>query len=167
MHINKDDVEIKDLIKQFETLRNTEGKNISYEGDRRIFYPHYELREEYKDIAWKIIKKSIRENNFHRAAFFLIHGVIDAHYWRAREHLESYNEKDYQKIMKLIRGKKYYRYYRLEIDHYTHNWLWANGDRTELFPKELVEYIEEHYSYSPKECKYLPKGASIYRDFIL
>lgn len=126
-------------------------------------YPHYELRELMKEIAWGVISECKKTKDYNTAAWFLLHGIITSHYYRARESLEFMDVKDYEKWMKKIRGKKYYKHYLLDIDHYTNHWLWANGDRDELFPKEVVEKIEENFGYKPEECKYLPKGYSEYR----
>lgn len=123
----------------------------------------YEKREYLKDMARALISRYRQLENYRACAFYLLHGIITSHYWRAREHIE--NSKTPKKLLKYIRGKKYYANYELDIDHYTCHWLWANGEREELFPKESIELIKKEWYYKSEKNKYLPKGMSIYQGF--
>lgn len=128
-----------------------------------IYWPHeygpdYHQQEEMKDISWGIIKEAIKQENWIWAAWFLLHGVIRSHYWRARGRL---GRKCKGRLRK-IRGSKYYPHYVLDIDHYTLHWLWANGDRRDLFPQQVIDNLEEMFGYKAECCKYLPKGMSMY-----
>lgn len=115
----------------------------------------YEEREKLKQEGWSKFKDC---KTPYGKMQILMHYIIMAHYWRAREELESSKKCD--KYLKLIRGKKYYKYYQLDIDHYTEHWLFANKDQ-EFMKDGVFESCKEWYE--PKESKYLPKGMSIYQ----
>lgn len=125
----------------------------------------YEFREAIKDLAWLLIREHLKEKNYYAAAFYLLHGVISSHYWRAREAIENHRKS--KSLLRKIRGKKYYPHYELDIDHYTCHWLGANHDRRELFPEEVVKVIAEQFYYEPEKNKYLPMGMTNYQGFDL
>ena len=124
-------------------------------------YGETERVELIKEKSWDFFNRALKINRSRYAAFFLLHGIITCHYWMARRTIESM--KTERAILRKIRGKKYEDGYILDIDHYTRHWLWANGDRSDLFPKEVIDIIREEYYYEPEENKYLPKNASIYQ----
>lgn len=118
-------------------------------------YPSYETREKVKLEGWQKIANasSVREK-----AFYYLQHIIWSHYWRAREAIESASKPQF--LLRKIRGRKYYLYYELDIDHYTNHWLHAFKD---IIPMEVVNIIEEEWGYKPQENKYLPKGYSLYQ----
>ena len=117
-------------------------------------YPSYREMEDAK----KLFYESKGVDSLEKQANLAINGLIWAHYWRAREFLEK--SRATNKKLKLIRGKKYYKYYVLDIDHYTNHWLAANGER--LLGKELMKTIEQIYGYKPEQNKYMAEGCSSY-----
>lgn len=123
--------------------------------------PDHSTREEMKDFAWRQVRKQSNLNKFSSAANYLLHYIIAAHYWRAREHIEE--SKNSKSLLRKIRGKKYYPGYTLDIDHYTRHWLWANHDRRDLFPIEVIESMKSDFFYEPEENKHLPNGMSCYQ----
>ena len=118
-------------------------------------YPTYEIREKAKREGWEkiAIAKSVREK-----AFYFVNYIIWSHYWRAREDIES--KKKRQTILRKIRGKKYYPYYQLDIDHYTRHWLHANR---KSLSEEVLGLISEEWGYEPEENKFLPEGCTQYQ----
>lgn len=146
---------IDELIEKWNALRFSH-KNSHWD---------YRMQEDVKDLAWRLVREYIDLKQYRHAAFYLLHGVITPHYWRARQALE--NSSKCKTYLKKIRGKKYYPLYELDIDHYTCHWLAANEDRPDLYPKEVIQAIDEHFSYRPEKNKYLPEGMSVYRGFDL
>ncbi len=126
-------------------------------------FPTYEEREVAKKVGWNKLTEYESKGDYQAAAYPLLHYIIAADYWRAREALEAM--KDYKKNIKKIMGKKYFTGYLLDIDHYTNHWLAANGHRKELFAKETVQALQDEFGYEPEANKYLPKGMSIYQGF--
>lgn len=115
----------------------------------------YEEREKLKKEGWEKFSDCKTPSGKTQV---LMHYIITAHYWRAREFIES--RKDYAKCLKKIRGRKYYKGYQLDIDHYTENWLFANKGQ-EFMKDGVLESCKTWYE--PKKSKYLPKGMSIYQ----
>jgi len=113
----------------------------------------YDEREKLKQEGWKNISD---DNQPHKNAYYFLHYIIKAHYWRAREALESTH--NYRTFLRKIVGKKYSPGYELDIDHYTEHWLHANKH---LMNEATLQYFIDWF-YSPKESKYLPKGHTTY-----
>lgn len=133
--------------------------------ETKIFNPapthplNYEEREK--------LKREFHEE-FHRATdldekyWLLLHKLCQAHYWRAREHLED--RKDYRKCISKIMGFKCYEGYKLEIDRYSEHWLAAMSAHP-FFTKELVAYAKSDsnpWRYDFKPSPYLPPGFTSY-----
>jgi len=115
-------------------------------------YWDYKYREEIKSKAWS---KLSQEKNPRKRCLIFLHEIILAHYWRCREGLED--RRDYKTFLRKIRGKDYYPEYRLDIDHYTENWLFSN--------KHCVDdetYLELCNFYQPKSNKYMKEGQTSY-----
>lgn len=115
-------------------------------------YMDYKSREEVKSKAWS---KLSQEKDPRKMALIFLHEIIMAHYWSCRERLED--RKDCKTVLKKIRGKDYYPEYKLDIDHYTENWLFSN--------KKLVDnetYMELCNFYEPKSNKYMKEGQTSY-----
>lgn len=115
----------------------------------------YYEREKLKQEGWNHISD---ENPPHQNAYYFLHKISKAHYFRAREALEV--RPDYRKFLRKIVGKKYSPGYELDIDHYTQHWLHANKH---LMNEATFQYFTDWF-YSPKESKYLPKGHTEYID---
>lgn len=86
----------------------------------------------------------------------------EAHYWRAKDALFNASAA----FRKKVHGKRYQRSYQLEIDTYTRHWLWAIGCELIKDDQEALEYIMKELRYKPEECKYLPKGMSMYQNVV-
>jgi hypothetical protein len=115
-------------------------------------YPtHHEL-EECKQEGWKRISES---NCPRQKAMQYMNRIIWSDYWKARQEIET--QRDCKALLKKIRGKKYYSYYVLDIDHYTLHWLHANK-----VPEDVLDVIKEQWHYEPEENKYLPEGRTSY-----
>lgn len=150
--------------------------NIPKFGTTTEKYPTYEYREARKLYYDEIYSKE--DTSPRQKAHCRLHGRIWSHYWRARIALEdSPTKKEYVSKLKKIRGKKYYLGYRLDIDHYTNHWLWANGDREgpevlawiyDPIKGDFSRYKNNEYKlwfdppYYSEQSKYLSKGASLY-----
>ena len=117
-------------------------------------YPDYHEREDMKSECYKAC---LATDDPSAQARFIVNGLIEAHYWRAREALENLPKPKIH--LKKIIGKKYYPGCVLEFDDYATHWLWANGDRQN---PEAIKKIEEIYHYKAKQNKYLTKGYSQY-----
>lgn len=91
----------------------------------------YYEREKRKAEAWKLLSAEDTSLTIKARALLLL---IEAHYWRAREHLEARPKAEQRRI----HGKRYCRGYELDIDVYTRHWLHANGDR---MPPEVVQCV--------------------------
>ena len=117
-------------------------------------YPTYEQREEVKKRGWDFYHNC---TDVHQKSWCLLETIIWAHYWRAREALET--ARNTKTLLRKIRGKNYYQYYELDIDHYTNHWLHANRN---LCSDEVLHEIEEQTKYTPEENKYLPIGHTNY-----
>jgi len=118
-------------------------------------YPSYQEREDIKNRAWDGFANGSLSLKMH----CLIHGIIWAHYWRAREALEA-RPKLENKVLKTF-YKNYSKDMSLCIDKYTENWLYSMGH---IPHKELMEKIEKTYYYKPKINKYLPLGMTMYQN---
>ena len=116
-------------------------------------YPSYEEREEIKQRAWKGFYNGDDRQKVH----CLLHGIIWAHYWRAREDLEE-NKKIYRKVMNEM-YREYIEGYQLDIDRYTNHWLYSMKEKVS---ESVLKILKEEWHYEPQEFKYLPKGATIY-----
>ena len=112
----------------------------------------YAAREQQKAEARKILNEETA--SLARKANALI-GLIDAYYWRAREHLESLPKAEQRRI----HGKRYCRGYQLDIDIYTRHWLYANGNQ---FAPDVIEAVQELWCYEPEESRFLHKGKTTY-----
>jgi hypothetical protein len=67
-----------------------------------------------------------------------------------------------KKFQRRVLGRRYSPWYELDIDVYTRHWLWANGDRVN--EQDAVRYVIDEFGYAPEQNRFLPKGASIYRE---
>jgi len=112
----------------------------------------YHEREKRKAEAWKLLSAEDTNLTIKAQALLLL---IDAHYWRAREHLEAMPKADQRRI----HGKRYCRGYELDIDVYTRHWLHANGDR---MPPEVVQCVQDQWYYKPEQSPFLAKGQTSY-----
>jgi hypothetical protein len=131
---------------------NTLEKNKSLYED----YPDYMEREEAKREGWDIIGN--KDATPYQKAHAYLYRIIWSHYWRARESMES--QRRHKSNLKKVMGNSYYPGYRLDIDHYTNHWLYANGNR---ISNEVLKIIAEEYFYEPKKNKYLPEGMTLYQ----
>jgi len=112
----------------------------------------YHDLDKQKAEAWRLLASE--ETSLPIKAQALLR-VIDVHYWRAREHLESRPRSEQRRI----HGKRYSPGYQLDIDVYTRHWLHANGDS---IAPEVVEYVREQWYYEPEQSKFLAKGQTSY-----
>ena len=112
----------------------------------------YYEREQQKSEAWKLL--AAKDTSLTIKAQALLR-VIEAHYWRALEHLDALP----RAAQRRIHGKRYSPGYQLDIDVYTRHWLHANGDR---IAPEVVECVRELWHYEPEQSRFLAKGYSIY-----
>lgn len=121
-------------------------------------YPDYLKREKIKSQGWKIIGNP-NSSLFQKASAYLSL-IIWAHYWRAREILES--SRYHKTILKQIMGNKYYSGYILDIDHYIRHWLYSHREKVD---PEILNTIEKEFHYSPQKNKYLLDGHTMYEGF--
>lgn len=142
---------------------NNEWKNLKVITEPNSEIWTHNFREEIKDLGWRLMRYHRQRKNFYHAAFYLLHGVISSHYWRAREAIE--NNRKCKSLLRKIRGKNYYPGYQLDIEHYVSHWLGANGDRRDLFPIEVVRSLEEEFYFKAEKNKYLPSGMTNYQGF--
>lgn len=112
----------------------------------------YHEREAQKTEAWRLL--AAEETSLPIKAQALLR-VIDAHYWRAREHLEARPRSEQRRI----HGKRYCPGYQLDIDVYTRHWLHANGDR---IAPEVVAFVRDQWCYEPEPSRFLAKGQTSY-----
>jgi hypothetical protein len=119
--------------------------------DKTYDLEDYQQREEYKTICWKQFNEWKEPEPRARALL----GVNKCHYYRAVEDLEV---NDKAKKLKMIRGKKYYKGYELDIDHYTRHWLHS---MRHLVPKEIQKEMDD-MGYNAEPNKYLPDGMTSY-----
>lgn len=112
----------------------------------------YHAREQQKTEAWQLLAAEGISLTIKAQALLR---VIDAHYWRAREHLEARPKSEQRRI----HGKRYCPGYQLDIDVYTRHWLHANGDR---IAPEVVEAVREQWYYEPEQSRFLAKGQTSY-----
>lgn len=112
----------------------------------------YNDREQQKTEAWRLLEA--KETSLTIKAQALLR-VIDAHYWRAREHFETLPRSKQRRI----HGKRYCPGYELDIDVYTRHWLHANGD---MIAPEVVECVREQWGYKPEPSRFLAKGKTSY-----
>lgn len=115
----------------------------------------YDEREKLKSEGWKEFNEATTPSH---KANIILHRIITAHYWRAKEELE--HRRDCKSCLRKIRGKKYYPGYELDIDHYAENWIYAQRNRD--FMKDGV-YEELLKSYEPIKSNYLPDDCSVYQ----
>ncbi|CUI18169.1 hypothetical protein PNK_p0117 (plasmid) [Candidatus Protochlamydia naegleriophila] len=112
----------------------------------------YKEREKLKQIGYEELSKA---KHLYQKAMVYLHRIILAHYWPARESIESL--KNTKTLLKKIKGREYCVGYELDFDDYARHWLWANDKIPDLETyKCLCEY------YVPEESKYLPKGYTKY-----
>ena len=114
----------------------------------------YHQRETLKSEAWAVLAQT--DYPMHERARALLH-VIEAHYWRARAALEL----EPRSFQRRVHGKRYCRGYRLSIDVYTRHWLAANGSRVK--EQDVVAHVIAEW-YRPENSRFLPYGASMYRE---
>ena len=112
----------------------------------------YHEREKRKAEAWKLLSAEDTSLTIKAQALLLL---IEAHYWRAREHLEARPKAEQRRI----HGKRYCRGYELDIDVYTRHWLHANGDR---MPPEVVQCVRDQWYYEPEQSPFLAKNQTSY-----
>ena len=112
----------------------------------------YAEREQQKTEAWRLLTAD--DTSLPIKAQALLR-VIDAHYWRAREHLEARPRTEQRRI----HGKRYCPAYQLDIDVYTRHWLHANGDR---IAPEVIDTVREQWYYEPEASRFLAKGQTSY-----
>ena len=122
-------------------------------------YPTYSEREDMKSQG---VRACTEDASLSLKAQLIVNCLIKAHYWRAREDIETLPKAKLTAKLKKIRGKNYYSGYVLDFDHYAENWLWANGYRTDLMDTGVLKEIENIFGYKPKESKYMGKGYSYY-----
>ena len=114
----------------------------------------YAEREAMKHKAWKVINS--KDANIHAKAWGVLK-VIEAHYWRAREDLESMPKA----AQRRIHGKRYCPGYHLDIDVYTRHWLVAN--KSIPISYEVIQHVKSEFGYDPEESKFLHPGQTSYR----
>ena len=112
----------------------------------------YHEREQQKTEAWLLLCSADASLTIKAQALL---NVIEAHYWRAREHLEARPKTEQRRI----HGKRYGPGYQLDIDVYTRHWLHANGDR---ITPEVIDAVREQWHYEPEPCRFLAKGQTSY-----
>lgn len=115
----------------------------------------YFEREEMKAEAWHCLGSELLSINEKAYALFRI---IEAHYWRAREQLDDMPAS----FRRRVHGKRYSKFYELEIDIYTRNWLAANQNIP--VGQDVFEYVINELGYKPVPSKYLPVGSTSYRE---
>jgi len=115
-------------------------------------YLKYHERERQKHKARAVLNDP-EANLFKKSRALLL--VIEAHYWRAREHLEAWSKS----AQRRVHGKRYCPGYQLDIDVYTRHWLFTNGDSED---QEVVTYLREQCGYYPEPSRFLPKGRTSY-----
>lgn len=93
-----------------------------------------------------------------RRAHALLHWC-EAHYWRAREHLDRAP----LSFLRAILEVSVPRGYELELDTYTRHWLAAVAPSIPG-AEDLLGVVSEHYGYRPERCAYLPPGRTCYVD---
>tara|TARA_R110002126_G_scaffold240782_1_gene384362 strand:+ start:168 stop:668 length:501 start_codon:yes stop_codon:yes gene_type:complete len=120
--------------------------------------PTFSIRGTIKSLGWRLYSIALDKKDYNDAAHFILHHVIWSHYWRCREDLEK--SKRYCTNVRRIVGKQYFKGYRLEIDHYTRNWLYANGNR--LLIPEVMKSLDEFHCYRPEKNKLMPHGMTYY-----
>lgn len=113
----------------------------------------YQQRETLKREASAVMNS---DATLHARSWAALH-FIEAHYWRALECLEDSS----RTLQKKVYGINYGTGYELDIDVYTRHWLHANGDK---LSDAITGYLKEVFYYEAVESKYLPRGASIYRE---
>lgn len=115
----------------------------------------YEMRERLKSEGWDLFKKS--ESSYAKRNI-LMHFIINAHYWRAREEVKA--RKSPKRALKMIYPFHYTPGYEMDIDHYTPHWLFSQRNQP-FMTKEVYEACKEWYQ--PKKSKYLPDGMTVYQ----
>jgi hypothetical protein len=116
----------------------------------------YQEREAMKTEASRIVHDP-SASEMQRAAALL--RWSEAHYWRAREHLDTAP----LSFLRAVLVRMVPRGYELEIDTYTRHWLAAVAPSIHG-AVDLIDVIGEQWGYRPERCAYLPPGRSIYVD---
>lgn len=115
---------------------------------------NYQEREAAKSEALDVLHDP--EATTHKKAWYALHKLIAAHYWRAKEDVDRAKAP----FRRRVHGHRYSPLYELDIDVYTRHWLWSNADT--LLPPGVAQEIAAHWYYEPEEHKMLPKGMSMY-----
>lgn len=117
-------------------------------------FPDHHEREKMKSEAWS--KICSKESSDREKAFNILK-LIEAHYWRAREHFDMMGAKFKKKVL----GENYVPRCKntLEIDAYTKNWLWSNKHG---FNEKIIDLIKEEWGYEPIKSDYMNKGHTSY-----
>ncbi len=115
----------------------------------------YESREKLKAEGWELFGKA---QSAHAKRNVLMHFIITAHYWRAREAIEA--RKSPKKALKMIYALYYTPGYEMDIDHYTPHWLFSQRNQR-FMTKEIYDACKEWYQ--PKRSNYLPEGMTLYQ----
>ena len=113
----------------------------------------YEQREKQKDEAWRILRSP--EVGTPGKAQALLR-IIEAHYWRALESIDSMTEKE----RRMLHGKNYCRGYVLELDTYTRHWLHSNSGI--VTDPAIIEYIRTEWRYEPEPSPFMAQGNTYY-----
>lgn len=113
----------------------------------------YKQRENIKKIGWEAYH---RDTTPDEKAYGLLM-VIDSHYWRAREFLESNPKK--KSFLKKLLPKKYSPGYELDIDHYTPHWMFS---MKKFISQHVLDVLESKYGYKMEGSPYLPEGMTVY-----
>lgn len=112
----------------------------------------YKELEQQKAEAWRLLGDVGASQTIKAQALLR---VIEAHYLRARDHLESLPKSEQRRI----HGRRYYHRYRLDIDVYTRHWLYANGH---IISQEVVDAVRREWGYEPESSPFLAKGKTSY-----
>jgi hypothetical protein len=111
-------------------------------------------RERLKEEAWAMVASD--EPLHARASALML--VIQAHHWRAIEHLEGCSKQ----FQRQVQGKRYRPGCRLDFDLYVRNWLWASGPSSQ--EQDVLRYVVDEMGYQPERNRFMPHGASYYGD---
>ncbi len=114
----------------------------------------YREREAMKTEASRIVHDPDASTDARAHALLL---WAQAHYWRAREHLDEAP----LSLRRAVYGRPIHRGYQLELDLYTRHWLAAVAPMISGAAC-LVPLVGEQYGYLPERCACLPPGRSIY-----
>lgn len=115
----------------------------------------YFQREASKSHAWNCIGSE--QTSIEEKACALLR-IIEAHYWRAREQLADMPAS----FRRRVHGKRYSKSYELDIYIYARHWLAAN--RNIPVGQDVFEYVINEFGYKPEPSRFLPNGATSYRE---